>query len=69
KEIGADALVVSEIGRPGFNMARSLGISIYIVPEGLNADDAVKMVINGEVQVANAPTHEHGHMHHSHYEG
>jgi predicted Fe-Mo cluster-binding NifX family protein len=69
KEIGADALVVSEIGRLGFNMARSLGISIYIVPEGLNADDAVKMIINGEVQVANAPTHEHGRMYHSHYEG
>ncbi|ABW00889.1 NifB/NifX family molybdenum-iron cluster-binding protein [Caldivirga maquilingensis] len=64
KELGADSLIVSEIGRPGFNLAKSLNLKVYIVPEGVSADDAVKMVISGKVNVANAPTHEHGHHEH-----
>ncbi|WP_291765363.1 NifB/NifX family molybdenum-iron cluster-binding protein [Caldivirga sp. UBA161] len=64
RELGADSLIVSEIGRPGFNLAKSIKLKVYIVPDGVNADDAVKMVISGKVNAANAPTHEHGHDEH-----
>ncbi len=64
RELGVDSLIVSEIGRPGFNLAKSINLRVYIVPDGVNADDAVKMVISGMVNAADAPTHEHGHHEH-----
>ncbi|MGC9137227.1 NifB/NifX family molybdenum-iron cluster-binding protein [Caldivirga sp.] len=64
RELGIDSLIVSEIGRRGFNIARSLKLKIYVVPEGVSADDAVKMVTSGRVNIADAPTHGHGHHEH-----
>lgn len=57
-EKGVDAIIVSEIGGPGFRYVAGK-IKVYIF-EGSEAD-ALRKLINGELVEAIAPTHEHGH--------
>lgn len=68
RQLGVDSMIVSEIGRPGFNLAKNLGIRVYVAPEGTPADEYVTMVARGLVEEAKGPTHEHGHIHHMHEE-
>ncbi|WP_297217228.1 NifB/NifX family molybdenum-iron cluster-binding protein [Thermoplasma sp.] len=58
---GVDALVLSEIGSPGFNYVKNR-MKIYIVPE-IPVNEALKMILDGQVKPASAATHEHGHHH------
>ncbi|CAC12169.1 conserved hypothetical protein [Thermoplasma acidophilum] len=58
---GANALVLSEIGSPGFNFIKNK-MDVYIVPE-MPVADALKLILEGKVSPATAPTHDHGHHH------
>ncbi|MCY0860143.1 MAG: diguanylate cyclase [Sulfolobaceae archaeon] len=56
-----DAVVLSEIGGPGFRYVAGK-IKVYIF-EG-SENEALKKLMNNELVEAKAPTHEHGHHHH-----
>jgi len=64
---GAQALVVSEIGPRGFEMARSWGLKIYIYDGPV--EEALAKLIKGELREPEGPTHRGGHHHGGHWRG
>ncbi|KAA8923007.1 NifB/NifX family molybdenum-iron cluster-binding protein [Thermoplasma sp.] len=60
-EHGANAVVLSEIGSPGFNYLKGR-MDVFIVPE-IPVTDALKLILDGKIGPATAPTHDHGHDH------
>lgn len=70
-EQGVNAVIVSEIGPPGYRWAVSRGIKVYIF-EG-KVEDAIKALIDGKLTEATGPTHgehhNHGHGHWHHHRG
>lgn len=65
---GVSAVITSEIGPRGFDVAKQWGMKIYIA-EG-NAEEALEKFIRGELKEAEGPTHmDHGHHRHWHYGG
>nr|KJR73188.1 MAG: methyltransferase type 11 [Thermoproteus sp. AZ2] len=65
---GVGAVIISEIGSRGFDVAKQWGMKIYIA-EG-SAEEALEKFIRGELKEAEGPTHmHHGGHGHWHYGG
>ncbi|MEL9991608.1 MAG: methyltransferase domain-containing protein [Thermoproteus sp.] len=64
---GAQALIVSEIGPRGFEIASRWGMKIYIY-EGL-AEEALDLFAKGALKEATGPTHGEHHHHGGHWRG
>ena len=64
-ERDANAVILSEIGPPGFRWAVQEGISVFIFNG--KVEDAIKAFINGELSKAVGPTHDEHHGHHMHW--
>ena len=62
---GVDAVILSEIGPPGYRWAVGKGIRVYIF-EG-QVEDAIRAFIDGQLSEAQGPTHGEHHGHHGHH--
>ncbi|MGC8582265.1 MAG: methyltransferase domain-containing protein [Thermoproteus sp.] len=64
---GAQALIVSEIGPRGFEIAQVWGLKVYVY-EGL-VEEALARFVEGELKEAEGPTHHEHHHHGGHWRG
>lgn len=65
---GANVVILSEIGPPGYRWAVDRGIKVFIF-EG-KVEDAIRAFIEGRLGEAQGPTHNehhHGHHHYGHW--
>lgn len=60
---GVDALIVAEMGPPGFRLIQSYKIKAYL-GNGLHVNEALEKLIKGELEEIKRPTHEEHHHHH-----
>jgi len=57
-----DAIILSEIGRPGFNFLKGK-TKIYLA-DRMSSEEAIKLLSENSLKETTEPTHEGGHMEH-----